>query len=232
MTASGAVEIDQVTRAFVEGGVRRVVLDDASARIETGEVVMLLGRSGSGKSTILNLVSGIDLPDSGEIRVGNLAVSTASENERTLFRRSNVGFVFQSFNLVPTLTVHENVELPLSLLGVDDAQTQERTNAALTDVGLEDRGGAFADNLSGGERQRVAVARALVHNPQLILADEPTGNLDVANAEAVLDLLLSMQRKHNATLIMATHSLDAARRADRILRVIDGKLRSESPDDL
>jgi len=222
------VRFKNVCRYFDEAGRTLTVLEGASCEIYRGEVVALLGRSGSGKSTVLNLIAGIDVCDRGEIEVGDMVLRDVSETQRTLFRRRELGFVFQSFNLVPTLKVGENVELPLALLKVDDAERAARTRNALREVGLDDRADAYPENLSGGERQRVAVARALIHQPSLILADEPTGNLDDENADGVLDLLVSMSRERGATLIMATHSTDAADRVDRVLRIVAGHLESQS----
>lgn len=222
------VRFKNVCRYFDEAGRTLTVLENASCEIYRGEVVALLGRSGSGKSTVLNLIAGIDVCDRGDIEVGDMVLGDVSETQRTLFRRRELGFVFQSFNLVPTLKVGENVELPLALLKVDDAERTARTRNALREVGLDDRADAYPENLSGGERQRIAVARALIHRPSLILADEPTGNLDDENAEGVLDLLVSMSRERGATLIMATHSTDAADRVDRVLRIVSGHLESDS----
>lgn len=219
------VRLEGVHRFFEEAGRRVNILENASAQIQSGEVVALLGRSGSGKSTVLNLVSGIDVPDAGVVEIGGRNINRISEKERTLFRRVELGFVFQSFNLVPTLTVGENIELPLTLARINSADRATRVQRALDDVELGDRARAFPENLSGGERQRVAVARALIHRPGLILADEPTGNLDDTSATGVLDLLTQMSRRHGATLIMATHSRGAAAVADRVLRIRDSKLK-------
>jgi|GEM_PF-81132 len=215
------VRFKNVCRYFDEAGRTLTVLENATCEIYRGEVVALLGRSGSGKSTVLNLIAGIDVCDRGDIEVGDMVLGDVSETQRTLFRRRELGFVFQSFNLVPTLKVGENVELPLALLKVDDAERTARTRNALREVGLDDRADAYPENLSGGERQRIAVARALIHRPSLILADEPTGNLDDENAEGVLDLLVSMSRERGATLIMATHSTDAADRGAAVVVAVD-----------
>ncbi|MCU0971884.1 MAG: ABC transporter ATP-binding protein [Gammaproteobacteria bacterium] len=172
------LEARQLARSYREGGAVRTVLHGADLRLDAGECVALLGRSGCGKSTLLNLLGGIDRPDAGTVTVDGIAMGDLEEPERTLFRRRHLGFVYQSFNLIPTLTTGENVGLPLELNGVPAAEAAPRIAAILEAVGLGDRAGAFPDQLSGGEQQRVAVARALVHRPRLVLADEPTGNLD------------------------------------------------------
>ncbi|MFN2166947.1 MAG: ABC transporter ATP-binding protein, partial [Anaerolineae bacterium] len=175
-----------VSKAYQEGDRQRVVLDGASAEFARGEFVSLLGRSGSGKSTLLNLISGIDRPDAGEIWVGDLELTRLSERDRTLFRRRRIGFVFQFFNLIPTLSVIENVTLPLELGGARVKAARAAAEPLLDAVGLLDRIATFPDRLSGGEQQRVAIARALVHDPLLVLADEPTGNLDEATGGTVM----------------------------------------------
>ena len=206
------------------------VLDGADACIHRGEVVAIVGRSGSGKSTLLNLVSGIDRPDSGEVVIGGRVVTAMPEPERTLFRRAHLGFVYQFFNLIPTLDVEENVRLALELNGIRGAGARRRSAAILADVGLGDRLRSAVDRLSGGEQQRVAIARALVHEPPVLLADEPTGNLDEETASQVLRLLLSLTRSRATTLAVVTHDAGLARSAHRVLELRDGKLVSgESP---
>ena len=222
------VRLDRVSRGFTEGDRFRVVLDQAELQVERGAFVALLGPSGSGKSTLLNLVSGIDAPDSGEVQVAGRALHAMSERERTLFRREEVGFVFQFFNLVPTLTVLENLLLPLELAGRASREEVARARGLLDRVGLADREGAWPDRLSGGEQQRVAVARALAHAPSLVLADEPTGNLDQETGRAVLDLLEELVRDSGTTLLMVTHAREAAERADRILSLARGKVVEEA----
>lgn len=182
----------------------------------------LVGPSGSGKSTLLNLAAAIDLPDSGEVRVAGTDLVSATERQRSLFRRRHVGIVFQSFLLLPTLTVVENVLLPLELAGVRGGR--DRALSLLEAVGLASRRDAWPDRLSGGERQRVAVARALAHRPSLVLADEPTGNLDARAGESVLSLLLSLVRGEGGALLLATHSPAAAARCDRVLSLEEGRL--------
>ncbi len=218
------IRLEQVTKQFQEGEKQRVVLNDLTATIDQGEFVAMVGRSGSGKSTLLNLLAGLDLPTSGEIWVGDACISGMSDRERTLFRREHIGFVFQFFNLIPTLTVRENIVLPAELTGWDAREAFRRTDQLLEAVGLGDRAGVFPDKLSGGEQQRIAIARALCSDPEVILADEPTGNLDADTGAHVLDLLLRLAQEHGKTLIMVTHSLDVAALAHRILKLDHGHL--------
>ena len=193
-----------LSRSFREGTKRHVVLDGVSATFRRGESVALRGRSGSGKSTLLNLISGIDTPDRGTVEIDGRDVTAMSEKERTLYRREHVGFVYQAFNLVPTLTVADNVRLVLELNGVDARESDDRIAALLDAVGLGERANAHPDVLSGGEQQRVAIARALAHQPTLILADEPTGNLDEKTADAVLGLLDRLVRRQGGTMLVET----------------------------
>lgn len=216
--------LQNLSKSYIEGNVTRQVLLDAQASFLFGEFVAILGKSGSGKSTLLNLISGIDLVDSGSIWINGQQVTSMSELNRTLFRRKNIGFIFQFFNLIPTLTCLENVSLPLELNGVDPAEASTHAIELLTAVGLPDRGLTFPENLSGGEQQRVAIARALVHDPLLVLADEPTGNLDEETGSQILVLLDSLTRKAGKNLVLVTHSLETAALADRILYLKDGKL--------
>jgi putative ABC transport system ATP-binding protein len=218
------VELRGVTKAYREGDAERVVLSGVDAAIRRGELCVLIGRSGSGKSTLLNLIGGIDVPTAGEIVVDGLPLAGTSEAARTLFRRHHVGFVFQFFNLIPTLTVEENLRLPLELNGHRRESARARARALLAEVGLADRGATFPERLSGGEQQRVAVARALVHEPLLVLADEPTGNLDLDTGRQVLELLDRLTRRAGRTMVMATHSPEVVGLADRIFRLQDGRL--------
>ncbi|HEX8755376.1 MAG TPA: ABC transporter ATP-binding protein [Steroidobacteraceae bacterium] len=224
------IVIRQLCRSFNEGaGVHRV-LDGADASIRAGELAAVVGRSGSGKSTLLNLVSGIDCADSGEVAVGGSIVTAMQEPERTLFRRKHLGFVYQFFNLLPTLDVEENVRLALELNGIRGAAARRRSAAVLAEVGLADRLHSAVDRLSGGEQQRVAIARALVHEPPVLLADEPTGNLDEETASQVLRTLLSLTKSRGTTLLVVTHDPWLASSADRVLELRDGKLVSgEAP---
>jgi putative ABC transport system ATP-binding protein len=223
------LSIRQLCRSFREGERDHRVLEGLDAEIGSGERVAVMGRSGSGKSTLLNLVSGIDRADSGSVCVDGLEVSALGEPERTLFRRAHIGFVYQFFNLIPTLDVAENVRLVLELNGVRGHAARERSLAALGDVGLRARAHSAVEALSGGEQQRVAIARALVHAPKLLLADEPTGNLDDATAREVLPALLGLTRERGTTLLMVTHDEALAGAADRVLELREGRLHERSP---
>lgn len=218
------VQLQNVTKMFTEAGKERHVLQGVSVEFFEGEFAVVLGKSGSGKSTMLNLVAGIDKPDAGNVLIDGTNITTLSEHDRTVFRRDNLGIVFQFFNLIPTLTVLENVMLPYELRGVSRKQSEAQARELLTRVGLPDRASTYPDKLSGGEQQRVAIARALVHQPRLILADEPTGNLDGATGESVLNLLLDLTRAMGRTLIMVTHSMDVVPIADRVFRLQNGVL--------
>lgn len=218
------VQLQNVTKMFTEAGKERHVLRGVSVEFFEGEFAVVLGKSGSGKSTMLNLVAGIDKPDAGNVLIDGINITTLSEHDRTVFRRDNLGIVFQFFNLIPTLTVLENVMLPYELRGVSRKQSEAQARELLTRVGLPDRASTYPDKLSGGEQQRVALARALVHQPRLILADEPTGNLDGATGESVLNLLLDLTRAMGRTLIMVTHSMDVVPIADRVFRLQNGVL--------
>jgi len=218
------IELVSVSKSYREGERTHLVLDSVDTSIAVGELVVVLGKSGSGKSTLLNLVSGIDQPDRGKIRVAGVNLVQLSERDRTLFRRRHIGFIFQFFNLLPTLTVLENLLLPLELKGAVSQGGHRRCLELLEAVGLAERATSFPDRLSGGERQRVAVARALVHEPDLILADEPTGNLDVDTGVEVIELLDRLTRRAGKTLVMATHSREVVGVADRILTIEHGRL--------
>jgi putative ABC transport system ATP-binding protein len=218
------IELEDLTMTYREGPVQRVVLDGVTETFHAGEIIILLGRSGSGKSTLLNLLGAIDVPTSGEIRVQGKALARMPERGRSLFRRQNVGFIFQFFNLVSTLTVLENLLLPLELNRRKGSGSEQAARSLLEQVELGDRLDSFPDRLSGGEQQRVAIARALIHDPPIVIADEPTGNLDYETGRKVIDLLDRLVRQGKKTLIMATHSRDLIGRADRIFSVRAGRL--------
>ena len=220
-------------RSYTEGEQQHKVLSNVSAAFLQGESVAIRGRSGSGKSTLLNLISGIDAPNTGQVEVAGLNITSMTERDRTLFRRKHIGFVYQAFNLVPTLTVADNVRLVLELNNVPYGEASHRIGELLRAVELEERAGSYPDVLSGGEQQRVAIARALCHRPSILLADEPTGNLDDQTAEKVLQLLDALVRETGGTMIVATHSATVASLCDRSMRLHDGKLQNgELRDDI
>ncbi len=219
------VDIRDLRKSYDEGDRQLRVLDAVSLAIQEGEFFALLGASGSGKSTLLNLMSGIDQPDAGHISISGVELTRLRDTELTIFRRDHIGIIFQFFNLIPTLTVLENITLPGELGGARRHQLEAAARDLLGQVGLADRAAAFPDKLSGGEQQRVAIARALLHSPQVVLADEPTGNLDDDTGRQVLRLLLRLTRQAGKTLIMATHSADIVQLADRVGRIHDGRLR-------
>lgn len=224
------IRLETLSKSYQEGARTRMVLDRADAWFNQREFVAILGKSGTGKSTLLNVLAGIDRADSGKIWLDNAELTAMKERERTLFRRRNIGFIFQFFNLIPTLTVLENVVLPLELNDEPAKAARKRAEPLLDAVGLLDRADTFPDRLSGGEQQRVAIARALVHDPLLVLADEPTGNLDEATGQRVLELLDRLTRQAGKTMIMVTHSAEAASFADRVLRLHEGKLEEASDE--
>jgi putative ABC transport system ATP-binding protein len=218
------IQLRGVTRRFREGGRDHVVLDGVDLDVPRGATIALRGRSGSGKSTLLNLVGGIDAPDAGSVHVAGVEVTALTEHERTLFRRKRIGFVYQAFNLVPTLNVADNVRLVLELNKFSSSRASARIDELLSAVGLADRADSYPDVLSGGEQQRVAIARALGHEPSVLLADEPTGNLDDATAASVLSLLDKLVRDRGHTMLIATHSQHIASHCDRVLELHNGKL--------
>ena len=222
--AEDFLELNELNKFYLEGGEMREVLRNISLKIQEGQIVALMGRSGSGKSTLLNLLAGIDEPSSGSIRIAKTRLNELDEHQRTLFRRKNIGFVFQSFNLIPTLTVEENLLLPMELNGESTKIAKARVTELMQELDLGDRLESFPDRLSGGEQQRVAIARALIHDPNLILADEPTGNLDRQTGEQALRLFRELIRKAGKTMIVATHSSDVLGIADRVISLEEGKL--------
>ena len=203
----------------------RAVLEGLELRVAPGEYVAIVGESGSGKSTLLNLIAGLDLPDAGDVAIDGQSLPALGEDARTRLRRARIGFVFQAFHILPHMTVAQNVELPLVLLGVDAVERVARVHELLERLGLGERAAAAPRELSGGELQRVALARALVHRPALVLADEPTGNLDPDTATTVLGLIAEAIRTQRAAGVLVTHSDRAARTADRVLKLEHGRLR-------
>ncbi len=227
MTREALVRLVDVIHTYREGERDRRVLNGVCAQFLRGEFIAILGQSGSGKSTLLNLIGGIDLPDAGRIEVAGRDLITMSERDRTRLRRARIGFVYQFFNLIPTLTVLENLCLPLALNGRSSTTALVHAREMLVQVGLAERANSFPDVLSGGEQQRVALARAVVHAPELILADEPTGNLDARSGQLVRELMMRLVRAVRGTLIIVTHSESLAAGADRVLRMADGRLHEE-----
>ncbi len=221
------IRLQNLSKTYREGADSRLVLRDISAQIEDGEFVAIRGRSGSGKSTLLNLIAGIDLPSSGEVVIDDICLNRLSARERTLYRRDHIGFVFQFFNLIPTLTVLENARLPAELGGLRSAEADRNALELLARVGLADRRSEFPDRLSGGEQQRVAIARALVQSPSVLLADEPTGNLDRSTGENILGLLTELTKEMGKTLVVVTHSRRIAKSADRRWLLEDGRLEDD-----
>ena len=219
-----AVRLLSVTKEYTLGTETLRAVDDVSLEVPTGQFVAVVGRSGSGKSTLLNLLAGIDTPTSGEIWIAGRELSRLSDDALTRMRRETLGIVYQFFNLLPTLSVRENVALPALLAGEAERPTLNRADALLEEVGLTPRRNARPHTLSGGEMQRAAIARALIHQPAVLLADEPTGNLDSRNADQVLALLVDLGRRHQATLLLVTHSAEAAALADRVVELLDGRI--------
>ncbi len=215
-----AVAIRHLVKSYRRGGQVVPVLSDINLDIAAGEFVALMGPSGSGKSTLLNLIAGIDRPDSGELRVGGTDIMALNEAELADWRAGNVGFIFQFYNLMPVLTAFENVELPLLLTGLGARDRRQRVGIALSMVGLADRVAHYPSELSGGQQQRVAIARAIITDPAILVADEPTGDLDRVSAEDILTLMERMNRELGKTIIMVTHDPSAAQRA-RTLKHLD-----------
>ncbi len=237
------VLLEGVYKSFDEHGSPREVLKDLDLTIGKGQFVALLGRSGAGKSTLLNLLGGLDVPTSGAVSVGGMRIDGLGEDARTLFRRSHLGFVFQSFNLIPTLNVLDNLLLPLQLAGREGSpkggrspggsgtSARRRAEWLLEEVGLADRSASWPDRLSGGEQQRVAIARALAAKPMLLLADEPTGNLDYKTGRTVMDLLHRLVRETRTTMLVVTHDRDFLQASDRIVWLHEGRVEEVSLDE-
>ncbi|MFO1305876.1 MAG: ABC transporter ATP-binding protein [Burkholderiales bacterium] len=210
------IELSRIAKSFA-GPRPRVVFEDVSLAVAPGELVAILGESGAGKSTLLNIAAGLERPDAGRVAIGGLDLAPLDDDALTLLRRQSIGFVFQAFHVLPYLTVAQNVALPLALLSQPSHEADARVASMLESVGLRDRSHSWPRELSGGELQRVAIARALVHRPSIVLADEPTGNLDPASAAGVIALLRERIRAENACGILVTHSRAAAAEADRAL---------------
>jgi putative ABC transport system ATP-binding protein len=218
------IQLKQIKKTYTEGEKQHLILSDVNLSIAKGEFVVLLGASGSGKTTLLNLISAIDTPDNGDIIIDKQSINVLDEHQKTLFRRESIGFIFQFFNLIPTLTVAENLQFPLELNGKLNHQTQAELEFLLNKLGIRDKQNSYPEQLSGGEQQRVAIARTLIHRPKLLLADEPTGNLDDSTGEQVMDLLQELAKLYDMTMLVVTHSMAVAERADRVLQLKQGRI--------
>ena len=221
---SNLIAVQSINKTYKRGEETLVVLDDLSLEVQKGDFLALMGPSGSGKSTLLNLIGGLDTPTSGQIVVNEQHLETMNASALSTWRANNVGFIFQFYNLLPVLTAHKNVEIPLLLTGLSGSQRKEHVSTALNVVGLSDRGGHKPNELSGGQQQRVAIARALVSDPDILVCDEPTGDLDRNTATEILDLLQILNRDHGKTILMVTHDPVAADSAKRTLHLDKGKL--------
>lgn len=221
MTTNG-LEAFGLSKSYTIDSRQIAVLDNVDLQVSQGEFIVIEGKSGSGKSTLLSLLSGLDRPDAGRITLDGTDITILSEDELAPFRNRKIGFVFQSFHLVPSLTAYENIMFPAELN--HDKSAPENARRLLQRVELDNRMNNFPHQLSGGEKQRVAICRALINNPQIVFADEPTGNLDSVNGETILQLLLEMRREMNSTLILATHSREIGKMADRVVLLSDGKI--------
>ena len=232
MSERPIVEARGLVKTYRKGAAVIRPVNGIDLDVMPGEFLALMGPSGSGKSTLLHLIGGLDRPDAGRIRVGDAELSAMDERALCAFRAAHVGFVFQVYNLVPVLTARENIELPLRLLAVSKARRRQQVDSALAVVSMSDRANHLPSELSGGEEQRVAIARALVTDPQIIIADEPTGDLDEESGRQVVDILATLSAEHQKTVIMVTHNPDAAERADRIRYLHRGRLLDRNPREL
>ena len=221
-----ALEAHSVSKTYIIDSRMMTVLDSISLSVAEGEFLAIKGESGSGKSTLLSILSGLDRPDAGRVLLGERDITDLSEDDLAPIRNVTFGFVFQSFHLIPSLTARENVMFPAELRG--DPRAREKADQLLERVGLAGRAASFPHQLSGGEKQRCAICRALVNDPQILFADEPTGNLDLANGRAVLELLRELHRERRTTLILVTHSLEIAQTADRVVTLRDGRIVANS----
>ncbi len=221
------LEARNLTKTYGEGEARVEALKGVNLAVRPGEMVAIMGRSGSGKSTLLCMLGGIDWPSSGEVLLEGVDLATLSDDQRTITRRRRIGFIFQAFNLLPILSAEENVSLPLEFDGVTSAEARRRALEALELVKMAGRRTHIPSTLSGGEQQRVAIARALVIKPAILLADEPTGNLDSTNGQRVTNMLRDLVDKDGQTIVLVTHDDDVAARADRVIHLVDGQIDNE-----
>lgn len=226
---TSAVHVESLTHAYSRASTQSVILDAVDMLVPSGKSVALTGRSGSGKSTLLNLISGLEPITSGNISINGRSLLSLNDRERTRLRGQHIGFIYQAFNLIHTLSVKDNVALPLALSGVSNKQAYARVSELLDAVGLAGRQDDYPDRLSGGEQQRVAIARALIHKPALILADEPTGNLDANSGRQVMQLLSKLVSEQHAAMLLVTHSQEVARSADSALVLSAGKVHKLEP---
>ena len=222
---SNCVQFDNLSKSYFDGDKEIKIAQDISVGFQNGKTTLILGRSGCGKSTLLNLISGVDVPTKGKVLINDFSLSDLSEDERTLFRRKYIGIIFQFFYLIPSLSVLENILFPLELNNIDGNKSIDLAREILQKVDLIDKADAFPDTLSGGEQQRTAIARAIVHSPQIIIADEPTGNLDTRTRDQIIGILLNLVRDKNKTLIMATHSEDLIDLSDNAYLIENSKLK-------
>ncbi|MCU7836272.1 MAG: ABC transporter ATP-binding protein [gamma proteobacterium symbiont of Taylorina sp.] len=222
------IKLRNISKNYLEAGQQHTILDGINVTIDKGEVIALVGPSGSGKTTLLNLISGIDEADSGEVLIYDnndlLNISAMNDEQKTMYRRHSIGFIFQFFNLIPTLTVLENIQFPLELCSKLDKNATKKISTLLQRLSIEHKQHQYPECLSGGEQQRVAIARAIIHQPQILLADEPTGNLDDETGQRVMNILLALTKEYRMTMLIVTHSQDVAGRADRILSLKNGHL--------
>ncbi|MFP3870416.1 MAG: ABC transporter ATP-binding protein [Syntrophobacteria bacterium] len=221
------IELEALTKTYILGRHRIVAVDNVSLTISAGEFVVIMGKSGCGKTTLLSLIGGLDRPDHGHIRVNGMEINRLADAELTRYRRDQVGIVFQFFNLIPVLSVAENVALPCTLQGRGNRQVLERVGTLLREVDLWECRDRYPHEISGGEMQRVAIARALINKPKLVLADEPTGNLDSSTGDQILELMAGLRKRYQTTFVFATHSREAAAYASRRLLMRDGSLKPE-----